>query len=111
MAFTKVCTLDDLWEGEMEMFEIGGTEVLVIHCDGGVVHAVQGICPHQEIPLVEGTLQGRTLTCRAHLWQFDVTSGDGINPSDCTLAVYPVEVRGDDVYVDIEGIEQKFAVG
>ena len=50
--YMRVCSLDDLWEGDMESFEISGTQVLVIHTDGGEVFAVQGTCPHQEIPLV-----------------------------------------------------------
>lgn len=104
MAFQKVCSLDDLWEGEMETFEVNGVEVLIIHADGGIVRAVQGICPHQEIPLEEGKLQGHSLTCRAHLWQFDISTGKGINPDDCKLAIYPVEVRGEDVFVDVEGV-------
>ncbi len=93
----------------MEAFEIDGKEVLIIHSDGGVLSAVQAICPHQEIGLDEGTLQGRTLTCRAHLWQFDVTTGKGINPAECRLSVFPVELRGEDIYVDTEGIEPYFA--
>jgi len=44
------------------------------------------------------------LTCRAHLWQFDLESGQGVNPGDCQLAVYPTRVDGDDVYVDVAGI-------
>lgn len=110
MAFKKVCSLDDLWEGEMDTFEVDGEEVLVIHCDGGQIKVVQAICPHQQIPLAEGTLQGSTLTCRAHLWQFNVDEGCGINPEDCQLALYPCELRGDDVYVDTEGIEPYFTV-
>lgn len=111
MAVKRVCSLDDLWEGEMAAFDVDGTEVLLIHGEGGVVRAVQAICPHQEIPLAEGSLQGGTLTCRAHLWQFDVVTGDSINPTGCSLAMYPVEVRGDDVYVDTAGVQPKFAVG
>jgi toluene monooxygenase system ferredoxin subunit len=108
-VFTRVCSLDDLWEGDMEAFEVGGKEILVVHADGGDLYAVQGICPHQEIPLEEGTLKAKTLTCRAHLWQFDVATGNGINPEDCRLAVFPVELRGDDVFVDADAAEPYFA--
>lgn len=106
----RVCSLDDLWEGDMVSFEVDGKEVLVIHADGGELFAVQGICPHQEISLEEGTLKGKTLTCRAHLWQFDVASGAGINPDECRLAVFPIELRGEDVYVDPDGAEPYFAL-
>ncbi|TAJ23202.1 MAG: 2Fe-2S ferredoxin, partial [Rugosibacter sp.] len=54
MAFAKVCTLDDLWEGEMESFQINGQEVLLLSMEGGDIRAYQGICPHQDILLVEG---------------------------------------------------------
>lgn len=104
MAFKKVCELEDLWEGEMASFEVDGHEVLIIHADGGAVRAVQGICPHQEIPLCEGALQGMTLMCRAHLWQFDVDSGESINPTGCRLALYKVKVEDGAVYVDVEGV-------
>jgi toluene monooxygenase system ferredoxin subunit len=109
MAFTKVCTLDDVWQGEMEAFEVDGTEVLLVHIKDGDIHAVQATCPHQEVDLVEGELEGNVLTCCMHLWEFDVASGKGVNPTHVELAKYPVKIDGDDVLVDVAGIEVKFA--
>ena len=47
------------------------------------------------------------LTYRAHVWQFDVTTGQGINPQDCELARYPVKIEHDEIYVDVVGIAPK----
>jgi len=105
MAFEKICTLDDVWEGEMSGFRTAnGTEVLLVVLSGGDVRAVQSRCPHQDFSLLQARLEGHVLTCRAHLWQFDLRTGRGINPADCALAVYPTRVEGDDVYVDVAGV-------
>jgi toluene monooxygenase system ferredoxin subunit len=109
MSFKKVCTLDDLWEGEMESFDVDGQEILLVCAEGGDIKAFQGICPHQDIPLIEGSFDGKKLICKAHLWQFDAGTGKGINPADCALAEYPVRVDGEDVLVETEGIEPLFA--
>lgn len=109
MAFKKACSLDELWEGEMESFDVGGTEVLLVHVQGEGVHAIQAVCPHQEVALADGRLEGRVLTCSMHLWEFDVVAGKGINPGHAAVAKYPVKVDGDDVYVDVEGVTPMFA--
>ncbi|QJY49358.1 Rieske 2Fe-2S domain-containing protein [Pseudonocardia broussonetiae] len=109
MAFVKVCSLDDVWEGDMESFDVGDKEVLVVHLEGGDVVATQAICPHQQVELVEGELSGKTLTCRSHLWMFDLTTCTGINPGHAELARYPVRLDGDDVYIDPDGDTPKVA--
>jgi nitrite reductase/ring-hydroxylating ferredoxin subunit len=91
-TYHEVCSTDDLWDGEMEMFAVGACNVLLIKHDGKFL-AYQASCPHQGIPLVEGTLEKGVLTCRGHLWEFDVATGCGINPANCELKRYPVEVR------------------
>ena len=78
MAFVKLCKLEDLWEGEMESFEVDGVEILVVWPTDGEIVAFQAVCPHQDIPLVEGKFDGKSLICRAHLWQFVLTSGHSI---------------------------------
>ena len=109
MSYQKVCTLDDVWEGEMNEVEVGEHVIVLVGLDGGEVRAFQGICPHQDIALSEGKFDGKKLICRAHLWQFDASNGKGINPDDCALAEYPVKVEGDDVYVQTAGVEALFA--
>lgn len=109
MSYTKVCTVDDVWEGEMAPFTINGHEIVLVCAEGGAIKAFQGVCPHQDIALAEGQFDGKKLICRAHLWQFDAATGKGINPDDCALAEYPVKLDGDDVYVQTEGVEPLFA--
>ncbi|WP_029920982.1 Rieske 2Fe-2S domain-containing protein [Nevskia soli] len=109
MAFVKLCNVEDLWEGEMESFEVNGREILVVWPSGGEIVAFQAVCPHQDIPLVEGKFDGKTIICRAHQWMFDCRTGAGVNPSDCRLAKYPIKIEGDDVLVETEGVQSLFA--
>ena len=68
-GYVQLIGADDLWDGEMESFDVGEEEVLLLKVDGQI-RAYDGICPHQSISLVEGELEGGVLTCRAHEWQF-----------------------------------------
>ncbi len=110
MAFMKVCELEDLWEGEMGAFESEGHKLLLLNVEGGKIYAYQGMCPHQQIALIDGHFDGRELTCKAHQWVFDGVSGKGINPDDCRLATYPVKVEGEDVLVDTDGVVPLFSL-
>ena len=106
MALTRVCATGDLGLGEMDAFSVDGWEVLLVRDKDGTVHAMDGICPHEDFPLVYGELDGVILYCANHGWCFDITTGKGVNPPTCRLDKYLVEVDGDDIYVDRERAPQ-----
>ncbi len=87
----------------MAAFFIDGREVLVVRDARGSLHAMNGLCPHEDTPLVDGDFDGTVLTCLNHLWSFDTTTGRGINPPNCRLMRYALKVEDADVYVDPEG--------
>ena len=92
----------------MVAYEVDGQPIVLVYPRDGEMVAIQGFCPHQQSSLAEGDFDGhRVLTCSAHVWQFDVTTGKGINPQDCELARYPVRIEHDEIYVDIVGIARK----
>ena len=97
-GFERVCDEAGLWDGEMAAFDVAGEQVLVVRLDS-CYRAYQGTCPHQRVSLAEGTLEGATLTCRGHLWQFDARSGRGINPATSRLARYAVKIEAGGVWV------------
>jgi toluene monooxygenase system ferredoxin subunit len=89
-----VVNLDDLWEGDMTAVKIDGEAVLLVNVDGEV-RAYSNRCPHQASPLDEGDLDGQTLTCAKHLWEFNAVTGCGINPDDARLKRYGCRVEDD----------------
>ncbi|WP_156296909.1 Rieske 2Fe-2S domain-containing protein [Mycobacterium paragordonae] len=90
-GFVELVDVDELWDGEMESFDVGDEEVLLVKVDGQV-RAYDGICPHQGASLVEGELADGVVTCRAHEWRFDALTGEGVNPRDHCLHRHDVRV-------------------
>lgn len=110
VVYHRVCSLDDLWAGEMQVYTVEGTEVLVVHAESGEVRAIQAMCPHQRVALVDGSLEGTVLTCSAHLWQMDVVTGKGVNPHHAHVAHYPSKLEGEDVFVAVAGVKPQYSV-
>ena len=48
----------------------------------GEIRAFEDRCPHLSSRLSEGDIDGRTLTCAAHLWEFDAVTGKGTDPGN-----------------------------
>lgn len=103
VAFEKVTSLQDLWSGELTGARVGNKSILLVNI-GGEVFAYENRCVHQAALLSEGSLQGHVLTCRLHEWQYDARSGGGINPARIQLERYAVEIREDDVFVDVHQV-------
>jgi toluene monooxygenase system ferredoxin subunit len=89
-----------LWVGELKGLQLFGHSIVLLRTPDRVL-AYEDKCPHLGFPLSKGKLIGNTLTCAAHAWQFDVDCGAGINPADEKLRGYRVEVRDEDIWVDL----------
>jgi toluene monooxygenase system ferredoxin subunit len=101
LEWIAVVNLDDLWENEMTDVQVGDERILVVHLPGGDIRAYQGHCPHQKTALADGKLDGCILTCAAHLWQFNLLTGEGVNPRDTQLYRYQVKVEDVTISVGI----------
>lgn len=86
-------------EGRLVVHLDGHT--LCLFADGDDVHAVDNRCPHMGFPLHRGTVADGVLTCHWHHARFDLCSGGTFDQWADDLRRFPVEVRGDDVYVDV----------
>jgi toluene monooxygenase system ferredoxin subunit len=100
MTFHKIATTDDLWSGEMMAAECDGESLLLLNVDG-TVRAYADACPHMRTPLSEGSLTGTVLTCATHGWQFDASTGEGINPRTACLRSFPVRLEEGNILVDV----------
>jgi toluene monooxygenase system ferredoxin subunit len=100
MTLRRAMALDDLWAGELTPIRIDGTKVLLVRFEDEVF-AYADRCAHLGVELSRGRLEGRTLTCYAHEWSYDVVTGCGINPKAACLTRFAVEVVDGVVLVDV----------
>lgn len=100
---TKITLLkkDELKPGQGRMAEVEGKAVAVFNVDGSY-YAIDGDCTHQGGPLGEGDLQGTTVTCPWHGAEFDVTSGEVLNPpASMPVSSYKVVVEDGEVKIEV----------
>lgn len=74
----RVCNMSEIPISGMKDFKTeDGSNVLIANF-GERYYAYSSICPHQGTCLSEGFYDGAVLTCRKHLWQWDITTGKAI---------------------------------
>jgi nitrite reductase/ring-hydroxylating ferredoxin subunit len=98
--FVKLATLDELPPGSAREVEHDG-RIYALFNVGGVISAIDGICPHQGGPLADGEVEGTTVTCPWHGWQFDVRTGKSQLGPRLSQPAFEVKVEGRDVLVAV----------
>jgi nitrite reductase/ring-hydroxylating ferredoxin subunit len=100
MPFVRAARKQDVPQGKIYEFQVGGQSVAIANV-AGKFFAINSVCAHEGGPLGEGELDGTLVTCPWHLWQYDVTTGKVAQNPAIGVDSYAVEVRGDDVFVDV----------
>ena len=99
MAFVKAANKSDLPAGAIREYQLGGKAIAVANVDGKFF-AINSMCLHHAGPLGEGEMEGQLVTCPWHGWQYDVTSGKLMSNPAVGVDCYPVEIRGNEIFVD-----------
>lgn len=100
--FVKVATLDELAEGKPRAIKVEGQSIALFKHNGDI-YATDNQCPHMGYPLTRGRVRGGVLTCDWHGWSYDMRGGGCFTGGCDDLATFPVEVRENDIYLDIAG--------
>ena len=95
----KVAKVSDIPSEGGIVVEVGGQQVAVFKA-GEKIYAIDNICHHQGGPLGEGYLDGTTVTCPWHAWQYDVATGECQSVPGVTQKCFNVKVEGEDVLLE-----------
>ncbi|MFS3129080.1 non-heme iron oxygenase ferredoxin subunit [Nocardioides sp. Bht2] len=101
MAFVRACALTEVPSDEALGVTVEGIDVAVAR-DGDEYFAVRDECSHAAVPLSEGEVAGGTVECWLHGSTFDLRSGKPTClPATEPVATFAVEVRDDELFVDV----------
>ncbi|HEV2325451.1 MAG TPA: Rieske (2Fe-2S) protein [Terracidiphilus sp.] len=78
--FVRICSQSDLpATNQVSEFTVDGRPICVANV-GGVIAALNGVCPHEEGPLGEGSIEDGRVVCPWHGYSYDPKTG--ISPED-----------------------------
>ena len=104
MTLHRVARFADVPEDRGLEVKIGDCKIVLLRA-AGELRAFQGECPHAGAPLADGALCHGRLICPWHKAAFRAEDGALCEPPALdSLKRYPLEVRGDEVWVDDQPI-------
>ena len=95
----RVASVADVERDGLKTVQVGPSVVLLVAHEGRI-HAVDNRCPHMGFPLARGTVRDGVIICHWHHARFELCSGGTFDPFADDVRSYPLEVRGDDIWVD-----------
>ena len=102
--YVKLCALDDIYEGEAKLFEVGKYEILLVNARGQI-KAYYARCAHALGLLEPSSFDGEEkIICPVHLWEYNALTGESINPSGSSLFPLDVRIEGNDIFVKVPSV-------
>lgn len=100
MAFLRAARRDEIPVGTIREIRLEERTIALANVDGRF-YAIDNVCLHRAGPLGKGKLAGSVVTCPWHGWTYEVSSGRVTFNPEMNVRTYPVEERGDDIWVDV----------
>lgn len=100
---TRLCSLDDIGDGEARRFDVDGRVLAVVRL-GSDVYVLGDRCSHGDFSLSEGEVEADdcTIECPKHGSLFDLRTGDALTlPAVRPVPKYEASVVDGDVMVEL----------
>ncbi len=96
----KAANASELKDGQAKTVNVNGTPIALFNV-GGKFYATHNTCLHRGGPLGEGQLDGETITCPWHGWQYDIKTGENKMNPNLKLKTYKIQVKGEEIYIEV----------
>jgi len=98
-AWDRAADLSEVPHGASKLVYFKGEQVALFNT-GGNVYAVSNRCPHANGPLVDGVIEGESVTCPSHGSQFDLGTGEPIcGPTSRPLKTFDVRIEDGAIFL------------
>lgn len=98
--YIRVATREQVPEGRGLTIRAAGREIALFNC-AGQIYALDGRCPHRGGLLGEGMLEGESVHCPLHGWNFDLRTGQCADRPDRPAQRFAVRERAGHIEVEI----------
>jgi nitrite reductase (NADH) small subunit len=96
----RVGTVEDVPLNEGRTVSVAGRPLAVFRTETGW-YAIDNTCTHMGGPLADGIVADDSVACPLHDRRFSLTTGEPLNHECGAVAVYPVAVRDDEVFLAV----------
>jgi nitrite reductase (NADH) small subunit len=100
MAFQRAIGQKEVPPGTVREVQVQDQTIALANVEGHF-YALSNVCLHRGGPLGQGELTGGILACPWHGWQYEVSTGRVTFNPEMRVPTYAVEVRGEEVWVDL----------
>lgn len=94
----------DIPDGERKIVSVGTLSIGVFH-HNGQWYALHNSCLHRGGPVCTGPLDGDTLTCPWHGFQYDIKTGEFLSDHSACLDTYAVSIEAGQVVVAVPEVQ------
>lgn len=99
-TYHRVCTIDEVPEHMPRHALVDGHPILICRL-GQRLFAMTELCPHKQESMRYGVVMEGKLVCPSHMYGFDLETGRCDKRRQPPARTYPLEVRGDEVWVEV----------
>jgi nitrite reductase (NADH) small subunit len=94
----EVGVVSDFSDGTSQVIELDGRDVVVFQSEGEF-YAIENDCPHQGGPLGEGKVEGDSVYCPWHGFEFDLETGTHAQMESMCAETFEIIVTDGIVYL------------
>jgi nitrite reductase/ring-hydroxylating ferredoxin subunit len=104
----RVAEAASIPDGERKVIDANGISIGLFHHRGGW-YALRNHCLHAGGPVCTGDLEGDTLTCPWHGYQYNLPTGELLVDPSVHLEQYPISIVDGEIYLSIPEEMKKFS--